>query len=729
MRKRIVRKLLVIVIISTITTAFDFAPVFAEPTLFPSCPPPRQHNGETIWETGTVKEVIDGDTAIVATCRGDLIIRFIGVQAPESLKLEPYAFAQCGSDQATALIKNLIPIGTEVELRSMQEDSFNKYTIPFRAYRSIYTKDMQGNFTVDIQRTLVDAGLAMWFPNAYESFHNKEYLVAIEIAISKKVGLWSKKLCPGESTEEDNLEIWINTDSKLPGENPFGEYVQIYNNSKSEVDLSDWILRDTSLALHDPKYWLPKATILPSHEVLTVYLGAVPPGYQLGKNEISLGLTRAILHNPSNQTDTATVFNGDGVYLLSPITKAGGGNMRAWSHDPCLKSDCSIPSWVVRPQTLDQILIAGTSLHSEVSSLFVKYAASPSLSNPGLVLIDPKTNEVLYGNLEKSPRTPASVLKLVSTFSALHFLGPDTTMQTAIYSTKTKNRYVLIGELDPWLSSNVNLSRENEQPFLPILITEANVKKSRSITIEYFGLYETDLKNLAKYLRTQRITLKYKKISKEVAQNQVIDEISHFNSAPVAKMVEFALLWSDNILADRLGKAAARSLGESTKGPGLQRTFTAALNTLGINTEGLQIEDGSGLSHENRISAITLAQLLIKTRGIARYSALYDGLPIAGKTGTLKKRFIETAPNAVGLARAKTGWLSETVSLAGYVTSGDREYVFVMIADRITPTLTSREKVRKIMDKMIGTLIKESATVGLDDPYNNANTSDQDDAT
>ncbi len=728
MRKRIVRKLLVILIISAITTAFNFVPASAESDLLPSCPPPLQHNGETIWETGTVKEVVDGDTAIVATCKGDLIIRFIGVQAPESFKSKPYTYPQCGSRQATALIKNLIPIGAEVELRSMHEGSSNKYGILPRSYRSIYAKDMQGNFTIDIQRALVDAGLAMWFPNAYESFRNKEYLEAIEVAISKKVGLWSKKLCRRENTEEDNLEIWVNTDSKLPGENPFGEYVQIYNNSKSEVDLSDWVLRDTSLALYDRKYWLPKVTILPSYEVLTVYLGAVPPGYQLGKNEISLGLTRAILHNPSNQTDTATVFNGDGVYLLSPIIIAGGGNMRAWSHDPCLKSDCSIPSWVVRPQTLDQILIAGTSLRSEVSSLFARYAASPSLANPGLVLMDPKTSEVLYGNLEKSPRTPASVLKLVSTFSALHFLEPDTKMQTAIYSTKTKNKYVLMGELDPWLSSNVNLSKKNGQPFLPTLITEANVKKSRSITIEYFGLYETDLKNLVKYLRTQRITLKYKKISKEVAQNQVSEEISHLNSAPVAKMVEFALLWSDNTLANRLGKAAARSLGESTKGPGLQRTFTAALNTLDINTEELQIEDGSGLSHENRISAITLAQLLIKTRGIARYSALYDGLPIAGKTGTLKKRFIETAPNAVGLARAKTGFLSGTVSLAGYVTSGDQEYVLVVIADRITPTLTSRKKAREIMDKMIGTLTKVGPAVGLADPYDNANASDQDGA-
>ncbi len=706
MRKKIVRKLLAIVIISAIATAFDFVPVSAEPVSFPSCPQPRQNNGEVTWETGTVKEVVDGDTAIVATCKGDLIIRFIGVQAPESLKLQPYTSAQCGSDQARALIKNLIPIGAEVELRSMYEDSSNKYEIHPRTYRSIYAKDMQGNFTIDIQRTLIDAGLGMWFPSAYESFHNKAYLAAIEIAISKKVGLWSKKLCRRESTAEDNLEIWVNSDSKLPGENPFGEYVQIYNNSKSEVDLSDWILRDTSLVLYDPKYWLPKVTILPSHEVLTVYLGVVPRGYQLGKNEISLGLTRAVLRNPSNPTDTATVFDGDAVYLLSPIIRAGGGNMRAWSHDPCLKSDCSIPSWVVRPQTLDQILIAGTSLHAEVSSLFAKYAASPSLSNPGLVLIDPKTNGVLYGNLENSPRTPASLLKLVSTFSALHFLGPDTKMQTAIYSTKTKNRYVLMGELDPWLSSNVNLSKKNEQPFLPTLITKANVKKSRSITIEYAGLYKTDLKNLAKYLRTKRITLKYKEISKEVAQNKVSKEISHLNSAPVAKMVEFALLWSDNRLADRLGKAAARSLGESTKGPGLQKTFTAALNTLDINTEGLQIEDGSGLSHENRISAITLAQLLIKTRGIARYNALYEGLPIAGKTGTLEKRFIEIAPNAVGLVRAKTGWLSGTVSLAGYVISGDREYVFVAIADRIRPTLTSRKKVREIMDKMIGTLAK-----------------------
>jgi D-alanyl-D-alanine carboxypeptidase/D-alanyl-D-alanine-endopeptidase (penicillin-binding protein 4) len=81
---------------------------------------------------------------------------------------------------------------------------------------------------------------------------------------------------------------------------------------------------------------------------------------------------------------------------------------------------------------------------------------------------------------------------------------------------------------------------------------------------------------------------------------------------------------------------------------------------------------------------------------------MIEGLPIGGETGTLSKRYIESAPQAVGLVKAKTGTLSGTVSLAGYVQSGDREYAFTIIADKIKRTTYASELARKTLDIYLG---------------------------
>ena len=52
--------------------------------------------------------------------------------------------------------------------------------------------------------------------------------------------------------------------------------------------------------------------------------------------------------------------------------------------------------------------------------------------------------------------------------------------------------------------------------------------------------------------------------------------------------------------------------------------------------------------------------------------------------------------------RAKTGTLNGTVSLAGYVESGDREYIFVAIADRIKKGSLATDRARSTLDRLLG---------------------------
>jgi D-alanyl-D-alanine carboxypeptidase/D-alanyl-D-alanine-endopeptidase (penicillin-binding protein 4) len=90
--------------------------------------------------------------------------------------------------------------------------------------------------------------------------------------------------------------------------------------------------------------------------------------------------------------------------------------------------------------------------------------------------------------------------------------------------------------------------------------------------------------------------------------------------------------------------------------------------------------DGSGLSRDDRRSARELRQLVQFAMGRTWWGALFERLPVAGRTGTLAGRFVGTP--ASGNARAKTGTIIGGASLTGLVTTaGGRLAVFSYIAN------------------------------------------------
>ena len=345
--------------------------------------------------------------------------------------------------------------------------------------------------------------------------------------------------------------------------------------------------------------------------------------------------------------------------------------------------------------------IPANALHS-----LEKYINAQQLASPGLLIINPVDGKVIAQNAPDTLRVPASVLKLVSTASVLHFVGAEKTYTTAIYGTGKEGTFLIKGTLDPWLTSNLTLSKKNGQKFLPTLITKANTKNKKTLKIYYTGVYEKDMKDLAVNLKAKKIKATFKHVDSSQSNKLAKDEIYSFTSQPVSEMVKFAIMWSDNTLAHRLGKLAARKLGNSTDEKGLQKTFKQAMEELGVDTTGMKIHDGSGLSKTNRLSARTLVELLIKIRNNSVYESIYDGMPVGGLTGTLQKRFVDTAPNAIGHVHAKTGWVNHSVTMAGYVDDGENEFAFAILADGISPSWSARKKARETMDRLLGVIVK-----------------------
>jgi len=89
----------------------------------------------------------------------------------------------------------------------------------------------------------------------------------------------------------------------------------------------------------------------------------------------------------------------------------------------------------------------------------------------------------------------------------------------------------------------------------------------------------------------------------------------------------------------------------------------------GVDATGLVMDNGSGLSRSERISADALAGLLQAAwRGPHRHDLLMS-LPTAGVDGTLRRRLVNSP--AAGWSRLKTGTLRNVRALAGVVRDAD----------------------------------------------------------
>ena len=348
---------------------------------------------------------------------------------------------------------------------------------------------------------------------------------------------------------------------------------------------------------------------------------------------------------------------------------------------------------------------------------FFNYLNSKYLGDPGVILIDKATGEVIYESGSTKARTPASVLKLTSAAAIALTLDANTVFKTAIYKTEKRGVFVIWGENDPWITSNAKYRDANKRAYMPKLIKAAfaSDKKLKKITLIYKGVNNSDIYYAKKALK-RRASVAYKPLSKNVeVESLVTEKLSEVESPPLSKMIRFALLYSDNVLSQRLAMLATGKNGYPLNKDGLNDMVHEKLNSLNVDTTGMYLVDGSGLGGSNRISAVTVSQLLLKIRSEPQLKVVYDSLPVGGESGTLIGRYHTTAPQAVGIVKAKTGSTRHTVSLAGYTSSGEKEYVFVVIADGVGRTKRSQNAARSAIDRMLGTITKP-VVIGLTPP-------------
>jgi len=124
---------------------------------------------------------------------------------------------------------------------------------------------------------------------------------------------------------------------------------------------------------------------------------------------------------------------------------------------------------------------------------------------------------------------------------------------------------------------------------------------------------------------------------------------------------------SDNFISEQITKSLGAQFGglpgSTEKGV---RVILKRLKELGIKTEGIELENGSGLSKKNRLRAKTLAEVLKKAYDDAKIrSHFMPSLSVMGVDGTLRRKFRNS--DLAGRFLGKTGTLAGVSSLSGYV--------------------------------------------------------------
>ena len=156
-------------------------------------------------------------------------------------------------------------------------------------------------------------------------------------------------------------------------------------------------------------------------------------------------------------------------------------------------------------------------------------------------------------------------------------------------------------------------------------------------------------------------------------------EITTFESPPFSVIAAQTLKPSQNLYTELI----LRTLGTMTLPPATMPPIRQTsenlgieavkmfLKTAGIAAESLRLDDGSGLSRSDMITADATVQLLTFMNKHRYADVFRAALPTAGVDGTLRNRMRGTlAENNV---RAKTGSLSSAASLGGYVTTAAGE--------------------------------------------------------
>jgi D-alanyl-D-alanine carboxypeptidase/D-alanyl-D-alanine-endopeptidase (penicillin-binding protein 4) len=164
------------------------------------------------------------------------------------------------------------------------------------------------------------------------------------------------------------------------------------------------------------------------------------------------------------------------------------------------------------------------------------------------------------------------------------------------------------------------------------------------------------------------------------------------SSAPLAEIIRDINKYSNNVMAQQVFLTLGNGNFDVARG-NVMRWWKGRFGT----DDGPLLENGSGLSRQERISAQALGRLLQSAYQAPMMPELMSSLPISGLDGTLKRMKSRTGASA----HLKTGSLANVVAVAGYVdgegTQKGHRYVLVALINHANAN-AARPAIESLVD-------------------------------
>ncbi len=295
-------------------------------------------------------------------------------------------------------------------------------------------------------------------------------------------------------------------------------------------------------------------------------------------------------------------------------------------------------------------------------------------------------------------RIPASNVKLFSTAYVIHNVNPTDTLYTSLYNDKS-NSYYIVGSGDPDLSWNdikrlinqlnikndikINLVEVNDNFYWPTGWTYSDKNLPYGAPITMLALNSNQNINNDIYFLQKKIedyltanfpyqNIEVSILAYEKFRTKNLNLIASIPSNTLLSLITLANAISHNFTAEILYKNISNSWGTNN-----YNVLEKWLINKGLPFLDSNISDASGLSRDNRINTNLMALFLYKIQYSNKFDLFNSSLSIMGLRGTLSDKLNESKLS--GLFFGKTGTLSNSFALSGYLYKNDKPLIISII--------------------------------------------------
>jgi D-alanyl-D-alanine carboxypeptidase/D-alanyl-D-alanine-endopeptidase (penicillin-binding protein 4) len=394
------------------------------------------------------------------------------------------------------------------------------------------------------------------------------------------------------------------------------------------------------------------------------------------------------------------------------------------------------PAVTAKPSIVSVADSAPMPTTSALAAALAAAVADPNLGRLGGRVTDAMSGKELWQQLDDAPMQPASTNKTLTSAAALLALDREARVTTRVVAAKQPGAVVLVGGGDPTLSAAPpgqdtwyhgaarisdladQVRRSGVTPMAvqvdtslfsgptmapgwdPADIEGGDIAPIESVMLDAGRIQpatDESRRSVTPALDTGRALAAALGVDSQqvtITGHPVpvgARQLAAVQSAPLIDRLNEMMNVSDNVMAECIAREVAASMHRPLSFAGAVDAVTNRLNTAHVDTGSATLQDSSGLSVDDRLTAKILDSVVQAAAGPDQPTLrpLLDLLPIAGGSGTLSDRFLDATANAgpAGWLRAKTGSLTAINALAGVVTDrSGRVLTFALISNDAGPT-------------------------------------------